>query len=89
MVRSYTDEPLDPEALARIVDAGVRSPSAGFSQGQRFVVVTDPNQRQALLEMVEPTDRLNAVRRLLRAEKVRINLLDGLGAADPGMIGRN
>ena len=48
MVRNYTDDPVDAEALARIVDAGVRSPSAGFSQGQRFVVVTNDAQRVAI-----------------------------------------
>lgn len=48
MVRNYTDEPVDPNAIARMVDAGVRAPSAGFSQGQRFVVVTTPEQRTAI-----------------------------------------
>jgi FMN reductase [NAD(P)H] len=48
MVRNYTDEPVDGDALARIVDAGVRAPSAGFSQGQRFVVVTNEAQRMAI-----------------------------------------
>ncbi len=42
MVRNYTDEPVDPDSVERIIDAAVRTPSAGFSQGQRFVVVTDP-----------------------------------------------
>jgi len=48
MVRNYTDETVDADALARVVDAGVRSPSAGFSQGQRFVVVTNDAQRTAI-----------------------------------------
>ena len=48
MVRNYTNEPIDPEVLDRIVGAGVRSPSAGFSQGQRFVVVTNDAQRTAI-----------------------------------------
>ncbi|MEN8239440.1 MAG: nitroreductase family protein, partial [Actinomycetota bacterium] len=50
MVRSYTDEPIDASVLERIVDAGVRAPSAGFSQGQRFVVVTSEAQRVAIAE---------------------------------------
>jgi len=45
MVRNYTDEPVDSEAIDRIVSAGLRAPSAGHSQGQAFVVVTDPNLR--------------------------------------------
>ena len=48
MVRNYTDEPVDPEALERIIDAALRTPSAGYSQGQRFVVVTDPDLRLAV-----------------------------------------
>lgn len=45
MVRRYTDEPVPPESVDRILEAAVRAPSAGFSQGQRFVVVTDPDSR--------------------------------------------
>jgi len=48
MVRNYTDQPVAPDAIERIVDAGVRAPSAGFSQGQRFVVVTDTATRMAI-----------------------------------------
>lgn len=48
MVRNYRDEPVDPQALERILDLARRAPSAGFSQGQAFVVVTDPEQRRAL-----------------------------------------
>lgn len=48
MVRRYTGEPVDPAALVRILDRARRAPSAGFSQGQTFVVVTDEAQRAAL-----------------------------------------
>lgn len=48
MVRNYSDEPVAPDALERIVEAGIRSPSAGFSQGQRFIVVTSQDQRFAI-----------------------------------------
>ena len=46
MVRNYTGEPVEEAVLARILDAARRGPSAGFSQGQRFVVVTDPAARR-------------------------------------------
>jgi len=48
MVRNYTNEPVAPETISRIIDAGVSAPSAGFSQGQRFIVVTKSEQRQAV-----------------------------------------
>jgi len=42
MVRAYTDEPVDPGAVDRMLDNAVRSPSAGFSQGWAFLVLDDP-----------------------------------------------
>ena len=45
MVRRYRPDEVASEILGRIVDAARRAPSAGFSQGQRFVVVTDPGLR--------------------------------------------
>lgn len=48
MVRAYTGEPVDEAALERILDAARRGPSAGFTQGQSFVVVTDPGTRRAI-----------------------------------------
>ena len=48
MVRSFTDEAVSTEALERIMRAAQRAPSAGFSQGVEFVVVTDQGTREAL-----------------------------------------
>ncbi len=50
MVRNYTDQPVDADSLDRILDAGVRAPSAGFSQGQRFVVVADADKRRSIAQ---------------------------------------
>jgi nitroreductase len=49
-VRNCLPDPLDREALERIVARGRRAPSGGFSQGVRLVVVTDPDTRRALAE---------------------------------------
>ncbi|MBW3659181.1 MAG: nitroreductase family protein [Actinobacteria bacterium] len=51
MVRNYTQEPVDPAAVDRVIDAARCAPSAGFSQGQRFVVVTAPGTRSAIAEL--------------------------------------
>lgn len=48
MVRAYAPTPVPRETLERIVGTIRRAPSAGFSQGQRFVVVTEPQRREEL-----------------------------------------
>jgi len=42
MVRHYTGDAIPRETLERIVATVRRAPSAGFSQGQRLLVVDDP-----------------------------------------------
>ena len=56
MVRNYRPDPVDPDAIERIVEAGVRSPSAGFTQGQSFIVVTDPDRRRAIADLAGEQD---------------------------------
>lgn len=56
MVRAYRDEPVAPEILARLVDTARRAPSAGFSQGQRFLVVTNPGTRAAIAALAGEGD---------------------------------
>ncbi|REH36171.1 nitroreductase [Kutzneria buriramensis] len=55
MVRSFTDEPVAPEVVDRILDTARRGPSAGYSQGVEFVVVTDDATRQKLASTGEET----------------------------------
>jgi nitroreductase len=40
MVRQFTGDPVAPDSLDRILRNAVRAPSAGFSQGQAFLVLT-------------------------------------------------
>jgi nitroreductase len=48
-VRTYDPRPVPHEMLERITNAAVvRAPSAGFSQGLRLVVVTDPATRREI-----------------------------------------
>jgi nitroreductase len=51
MVRNYLTGPIPPDVVARIVDAGRRAPSAGNTQGQSFVVVTDPGLRAEIARL--------------------------------------
>ena len=48
MVRSYRADPVERGVVERIVATARRAPSAGFSQGQYFVVVTDEDTRRAI-----------------------------------------
>lgn len=48
MVRRFTSEPVEQSVIERIAATAQRTPSAGFSQGQRLVVVTDPERRRAV-----------------------------------------
>lgn len=50
MVRNFTDEPVSREAINNILEAGSRGPSAGNSQGQDFVVVTEAATKQKIAE---------------------------------------
>ena len=45
MVRTFTSEPVAEASLDRILGNAVRGPSAGFSQGQSFLVLTDEADR--------------------------------------------
>jgi FMN reductase [NAD(P)H] len=48
-VRTYDSRPVPREVLERITNAAVvRAPSAGFSQGLRLIVVTDPVTRKEI-----------------------------------------
>ncbi|HEX2027522.1 MAG TPA: nitroreductase family protein [Nitriliruptorales bacterium] len=51
MVRSYRDRPVDRAVVERVVALARRAPSAGFAQGQRFVVVTDRRTREAVADL--------------------------------------
>jgi FMN reductase [NAD(P)H] len=60
MVRNYLPDPVAKDALERIVQAGRKAPSAGFSQGTAFVIVTDPALRQAIANLCEEPSYVTA-----------------------------
>jgi nitroreductase len=51
MVRNYTDDPVDGDVLDRVLDRAQRAPSAGFSQGVSFVVVTGEDRRREIARL--------------------------------------
>lgn len=51
MVRHYAAEPVSREAVERIVATVRRAPSAGYSQGQRLLVITEPDARAEVVRI--------------------------------------
>ena len=48
MVRHFKPDPIDPATLDELMRLTERAPSAGFTQGQSFVLVTEPGMRKEL-----------------------------------------
>ncbi|HET9014807.1 MAG TPA: nitroreductase family protein [Thermomicrobiaceae bacterium] len=48
IVRHFRTDPIAPETLDRMLRLTRHAPSAGYTQGQSFVVVTDPETRRAV-----------------------------------------
>src|SRR4051812_877941 len=60
-VRNYDPaKAVSRDAVERIVEAAQRAPSAGFSQGQRLVVVTDGETRRAIAEICDEPEYVAA-----------------------------
>jgi FMN reductase [NAD(P)H] len=53
MVRAYAPEPIPHDAVERIVATVRRAPSAGFSQGQRLIVVTEADTRRRVADLFD------------------------------------
>lgn len=53
MVRAYDAEPIPRGVIERVVNTVRRAPSAGFSQGQRLLVVTEAETRRRIAELLE------------------------------------
>jgi nitroreductase len=51
MVRHYAPEPVSRESVERIVSTVRRAPSAGYSQGQRLLVVMEDESRAELVRI--------------------------------------
>jgi FMN reductase [NAD(P)H] len=52
MVRHYEPEPIPREVVERIAGTVRRAPSAGYSQGQRLLVVTEPDGRAQIARIL-------------------------------------
>jgi nitroreductase len=55
-VRRFEEGGVEREGIERIARLAQRTPSAGFSQGQRLVVVTEPEQRREVARIYGETE---------------------------------
>ncbi len=57
-VRAFRTEPVEPEKIERILEAGRWAPSGKNTQPWRFVVVNSPDRRQELGKLVPQRDMI-------------------------------
>ena len=51
MVRNFSARPVDIDVIKQMLDLARRGPSAGYTQGQSFVVITEPDVKQAVAKI--------------------------------------
>ena len=51
MIRNFSDDPVDPLAIERILDLARRGPSAGFTQGQDFILITEQELKKVIADI--------------------------------------
>ena len=51
MVRHFASDPVSKEAVDKMLELAQHAPSAGFSQGSAYVVVTDPELKKELARL--------------------------------------
>ena len=56
MVRNYTEDPVDPAVVERMLANAVHAPSAGFSQGWAFLLLDDPDDVGRFWSAATPPD---------------------------------
>lgn len=60
MVRHFKPDAVEPETIDEIMRLVQRAPSAGYTQGQSFVLVTEPATRKALARACGEDDHYEA-----------------------------
>jgi nitroreductase len=55
MVRHFKPDPIDQETIDHLMRMAQRAPSAGYTQGQSFIIVTDPEMRTKIAEFCGET----------------------------------
>ena len=59
-IKKYTDEKIAPESLERILDAGIRAPSAKNRQPWRFIACTGNSVRSKIMDAAYGQDHVGS-----------------------------
>ena len=51
MVRHFKPDPIEPDVVDRLMRLAQRAPSAGYTQGQSYVIVTNPELRKEVARL--------------------------------------
>jgi nitroreductase len=51
MVRHFSPDQVSPETIDRILDLALHAPSAGFSQGSAYIVITDAETKKRVAKL--------------------------------------
>src|SRR5687767_15934034 len=60
MVRNFADQPVDPKIIEGILKLTRHAPSAGFTQGQSFIVVTRPELKKAIADTCQEEEYIKS-----------------------------
>lgn len=66
-MRHFRSDPIEPELLARLLDAAHHAPSVGFMQPWRFIRIVNPELRRAIHAQVEQ-ERIRTAQALAERE---------------------
>jgi nitroreductase len=98
MVRNYDpDRPVPPDVVRRLLEHAVHAPSAGFSQGWGFLVLTGAEERDRFWEATTPPDAeptswsegMRAAPLIVVPHSNRDTYLDRYAAPDKGWTDRD
>lgn len=74
MVRNFSDRPVPPELVDRLLEGATHAPSAGFAQGWAFLVLEGPEQTRAFWEATSDPEWRAGAPGVLRAPVVVVPL---------------
>ncbi|PSL51880.1 nitroreductase [Saccharothrix carnea] len=91
MVREFTDEPVPDETVRRIMRNALRGPSAGYSQGQAFLVLRGEEQERFYesISHLWAVDTVKTAPVLVIAFAVKDAYLDRYAEPDKGWTDRS